>query len=91
MGDLHGGQKIQTHLFSFNYHTDEDWSYYGGTASLRLKFNRMSKTRLRWGLPFPSGPNFRIGIATIFVATEMNVTATHAHEFVQGDWRTHAW
>ena len=43
MGDLHGEQKIQTRLFSFNYHTDEDLSYYGGTASLRLKFNRMSK------------------------------------------------
>ena len=80
MGELHGGQKIQTHMFSYNYNTDDDWSYYGGTATPQQKFNRMSKTWLRWGLRYPSGPTSRIGVSSIFVATEWTVPATQAHE-----------
>ena len=77
-GDLHGGQKSQTHLYTFNYYNEEHWSCWGGVATNRQKFNKMSKTWLQWGLHFPSGPTFRIGLATILVATEMNVAATHA-------------
>ena len=30
MANLHGSHKYQTHNFSYNYYTDEDWSFWEG-------------------------------------------------------------
>ena len=78
-GDMHGGQTCQTHLFTFNYYTDDQWSFFGGVAVFKRKFNMMSKAWLHWGLRFPSGPTYRRGLATILVASDLTATTTHAH------------
>ena len=75
----HGGQKNQNHDYSYNYYTDATWLFFGGDHSMRLKFKTLTKEWLKWGLRFPSAPTMRIGLATILVASNMDVTAQHAH------------
>ena len=77
--DMHGSQKLQTHDYTYNYYTEEEWAYWGGTASMLQKFTRMSKAWLKWGLVFPTGPTFRTGLATIMVASPPTSTYTPTH------------
>ena len=49
-----------------------------GSQSVQKKYTTLSHEWLRWGLRFPSGPSFRVGLATILVAAEMIVTAKEA-------------
>jgi hypothetical protein len=76
--DLHGTQKSQTHLHSFLYYTQAIWMMLMGSQSVQKKYTALSHEWLRWGLRFPSGPSFRVGLATILVAAEMIVTAKEA-------------
>jgi hypothetical protein len=77
--DLHGTQKPQTHLHSFLYYTQAIWMMLMGSQSVQKKYTALSHEWLRWGLRFPSGPSFRVGLATILVAVEMIVTAKQAY------------
>jgi hypothetical protein len=79
----HGSKKMQTHLYTYNYYSDDSWSVFGGTGSYKIKFNKMSKDWLAWGLRFPSSPTFRIGLATIIVASKTEVTPTHALDLMK--------
>ena len=77
--DMHGSQKLQTHDYTYNYYTEDEWAYWGGTASMLQKFTRMSKAWLKWGLVFPTGPTFRTGLATLMVASPPTSTYTPTH------------
>ena len=71
MNSLHGGQKSQTHLFSYNYYEEDDWEYFSSDQhTMKEKFKRMSKAWLKWGLKFPSGPTFRVGVATVCASSK---------------------
>jgi len=86
--DLHGSQKIQHHDYSYNYYTDAEWATWEGETSMRHKFIAMSKAWLKWGLVYPVGSTFRIGLATIVVASRSTDSPDQTrlndlyHEFV---------
>ena len=74
---------MQTHLYSYHYYTEEHWSIWGGIAPMVTKFKAMSRIWIGWGLVYPSGPTYRVGIATIIAASESDVVATLAHELLK--------
>ena len=76
---MHGPSKAQTHMCSFNYYNDDDWGFFGGPEPFTMKFRWMSRKWLGFGLRFPSGHTFRIGLATIFVASKTGHTYTALH------------
>ena len=78
--DLHAGQKLQTHLHSFRYYSEAQWVVWFSLATMLTKFRDMSRIWLGWGLIYPSGPTFRVGLATIIVASGSVVSSTTAHE-----------
>ena len=82
-GQEQGGGKCQTHLTSFNYYNIgnwEDWARY--TLDLLWKFTLMSKIWLGWGFIHPTAPSFRIGLATIIVASGYKATPDEAHQLL---------
>jgi hypothetical protein len=66
--DLHAGQKLQEHLWSYRYYSPGQWDDWFSTLPLKEKMKLMSRIWLLWGLAFPSGQTFRIGLATLFAA-----------------------
>ena len=46
---------------------------------MRYKFNAMSKAWLKWGLVYPVGSTFRVGLATIVVASSSIDNFAHLH------------
>ena len=79
--DLRAGQRLQTNLFSFRYYTAAQWTIFCSlVTSMVVKFREMSRIWLSWGLVYPSGPTFRIGLATLHVASDSIVSSKTAHE-----------
>jgi hypothetical protein len=76
---MHGSKKEQTHMASFSYYTDEHWSLMCSDKTVKYKFNKTSKEWLRWGLRYPSGPTYRLGVATILAASQLTVDGQQAH------------
>ena len=84
MNNLHGGQKSQTHMHSYNYYTEEDWAYFfSKDHTLSDKLKHMSKRWLSFGLKYPSGPTFRVGLATVCAASEQTLESQHAHSLLK--------
>ena len=82
-GNEIGAAKCQTHITSFNYYTHAQWDdLMLPSVVLLWKFRLVSKIWLSWGLIYPSGPSFRIGLATIIVACNFVASAEKAHELL---------
>ena len=43
------------------------------------KYKLMSRIWLSWGLVYPSGPTFRVGLGTLLVASGSHISAEDAH------------
>lgn len=77
--NLKGGQKCQTHDYTFNYYSDEMWTLLmDPNKSNEFKMKSMAKTWLSWGLIFPSAPTFRSGVSTLMVATNLEAKPEQA-------------
>ena len=79
----HGSKKEQTHLTSYDYYTDDIWQYITSDKPLRKKMNTVSKEWIRWGLRFPSGPTYRIGLSTILAASDTTASGHQAHSMFE--------
>lgn len=80
--DLKGGQKCQTHDYTFNYYSDEMWTLLmDPNKSMEFKMKSMSKVWLSWGLVFPSAPTFRSGVSTLMVASNLEASPEQAKKF----------
>ena len=77
-----GAQKMQTHAFSFNYYNEETWSLLCSDKPNPTKFREISRQWISWGLRFPSGPTFRIGLATILASTSTEISPLQAHSLI---------
>ena len=79
------GKKPQTHRFTYNYYTEESWSVFcDQTVSLKTKYQRVSADWLyTFGIRVPSEPTYRIGLATVCVASTMQVSGRQAYDMLQ--------
>ena len=79
--ELRAGQRLQTNLWSYRYYTAAQWTIFCSlVTSMVVKFRDMSRIWMSWGLVYHSGPTFRIGLATIHVASESIVSSKTAYE-----------
>ena len=85
--DGQGGQKLQTNLHSFSYYTVDQWATFTSLDPMETKFNEMARAWLGWGLVYPSGPTFRVGLATLIVASGTKIGPIKAHQLM-GDFKT---
>ena len=76
--DLYAAQKMQTHLYSYNYYSADQWAFWYSLATMIEKYKEMSRIWLSWGLVYPSGPTFRVGLATLIAASGEVATSTSA-------------
>ena len=76
--DLYAAQKLQTHLYSYNYYSADQWAFWYSTATMIEKYKEMSRIWISWGLLHPSGPTFRVGLATLIAASGEVATSTSA-------------
>ena len=75
---------MQTHVFTYRYYNVDDWVLFGSEATNTQKFNRMRKIRMNdFGLRFPSGQTYRIGLSTIIEASKMTPTPTEAFDMME--------
>ena len=72
----------QTHEYSYHYYTAEDWAMILSDATIKEKMRYLAKVWLKWGLVYPSGPTFRVGLATIIVASKSTIDADTAYELL---------
>ncbi len=80
--DLKGGQKCQTHDYTFNYYSDEMWTVLmDPNKSMEFKMKSISRAWLSWGLLFPSAPTFRSGVSTLMVASNLEASPDQAKSF----------
>lgn len=80
--DLKGGQKCQTHDYTFNYYSDEVWTVLLDlNKSMEYKMKSISREWLSWGLIFPSAPTFRSGVSTLMVTSNLEASPDQAKSF----------
>ena len=81
LSDMPGSQKMQSHVFTYNYYNAGDWAFFCSLATTTAKFNKMSKIWMeRFGLRYPTGQTYRTGLSTIIVASGMTLTPSAAYE-----------
>ena len=79
--ELRAGQRLQTNMWSYRYYTAAQWTIFCSlVTSMVVKFRDMSRIWISWGLVYHSGPTFRLGLATIHVASESIVSSKTAYE-----------
>lgn len=80
--DLRGGQKCQTHDYTFNYYSDDMWAVLmDSNKSMEFKMKSISREWLNWGLIFPSAPTFRSAVSTLMVASNLEASPDQAKSF----------
>ena len=81
--EMHGSKKEQTHLYSHGYYTEVEWATFcDGSIPMHEKYSTMQKSWLSWGLRFPSGPSYRIGLATLLKASGIHASGHQAHDML---------
>ena len=58
------------------------WTFLQSDATIKKKSERTTKEWLGWGLRFPSGPTYRVGLATICAASGLSVSGNQAHDML---------
>ena len=83
LNDMHGSQKLQTHEFTYNYYSKDNWEYFCSDAKNPQKLTKMSKTWIiDFGFRFPTAQTYRIGLSTIIEASKITLTPTEAYDMV---------
>ena len=76
---VHEGPELQTHMHSSTYHSDVALHYLSpGDHTTRRKFNPMTRRWLMCSLRSPCYLPCHIGVATIIVATDIEISPRHA-------------
>ncbi|MDA8583290.1 hypothetical protein N9L68_03630 [bacterium] len=81
--ETHGSKQEHTHLYSYGYYTDVEWATFSDESiPMHENNSAMQRAWLSWGLRVPSGPSYKVGLATLLKASGIHVSGHQAHDML---------